>query len=390
MGQVGRMQPKTELVEFAAAFGESDPSGFESGLFGEIARTYLESSPETRDIALEALSDLAGIVGDCPEENAGGDWAYLCSQMKNDLLFRPLKALEELAQTLSALRHRNNARTFIIANGEDMAEIKPMLADLLNDLETAGEPERQAYSKRPVIIERMRSRYDDLDRPAYVGLVNTNTRNGVFIYNHPCAGLSDSDEEKLLDFLAVKLYGGGGAHSMFMKTWSAGLAYSNGLRSSEIDGRINYYAERCPDLSVTMKFVVDQLKRAPYKPDLAEYAVAQAFLYNRGPNSYEARGEAMANNLADGITPDKVAAFRSRILELRAKEDLYDTLHERMNDIYGKVLIGLGDPLTEFPEGNYFIIGPESQFEKMEDYIALEENPQTIYRIYPRDYWITN
>jgi hypothetical protein len=79
-----------------------------------------------------------------------------------------------------------------------------------------------------------------------------------------------------------------------MKTWGAGLAYSNGFRSSEASGYLTYYAERCPDLAATMGFVVGEMAAAPYNPDLAEYAVAQAFAYSRGANSYENRGEAMA------------------------------------------------------------------------------------------------
>jgi len=386
----GRGRTKTELVEFASTFGESDPSGMETGPFGELARMYLEASTEARDLALDALADLAGLIGDVPEENAAGDWVYLASQMKNDLLFRPEKALDDLAQTLALLRHQKNARMFVVSNAADRRDLEGSMLELVSRLDSRGAPAVQKYGDRPVVLDRMKSRYPGLEKPVYVGLVNTNTRNGVFIYSSPCAGLSDTTEDKLLDFLAVKLYGGGGAHSMFMKTWSAGLAYSNGLRSSETTGRIDYYAERCPDLSVTMRFVVDELNKAPYDPKLAEYAVALAFAQNRGPNSYESRGEGMANNLADGITDEIVAQFRGNILKLRGKENLYDYLHQRMKDAYGRILIGYGGKLADNPVGSYFIIGPEAQFEKLESYIAAEEGPQTVYRIYPRDYWITN
>jgi hypothetical protein len=386
----GQGHDKKELAEFAASFEESDPTAMETGPFGTIARAYLESSPEARDIALEAFSDLAGLIGDVPDDNAVADWMYLVSQMKNDLLFRPEKVLADLNETLGLLRHQKNARMFIVSNAADRDALETAMIELVSGLESNGNPVAQVYPDRTIILDRMRSRYSGLEKPAYIGLVNTNTRNGVFIYSHPCAKLTDTDEDKLLDFLAVKLYGGGGAHSMFMKTWSAGLAYSNGLRSSETVGTIDYYAERCPDLSVTMRFVVDELKKALYDPSLAEYAVAQTFGINRGPNSYESRGESMANNLADGITPKLVTRFRNNILNLRQRDDLYEMLHDRMEDAYGRVLIGYGGNLSDYPRGNYFIIGPESQFEKLEKYIASSENPETVYRIYPRDYWIIN
>jgi Zn-dependent M16 (insulinase) family peptidase len=390
IGSSGRGHTREELTAFAGGFGDSDPAGFESGPFGEIARAYLQSSTETRDIVLEALSDLAGIIGDAPEENAADDWTYLTSQMKNDLLFRPEKALEDLAETLALLRHQKNARMFTISNSADREQVMPSIMELVSGLESEGTPVVPDYPANAIVKSRMLSRYPGLDGSAYVGLVNTNTRNGVFMYSHPCASLVDYDEEQLLDYLAAKLYGGGGAHSMFMKTWGAGLAYSNGLRSSERLGRLDYYAERCPDLSVTMRFVVEELKKAPYDTKLADYAVAQTFAVNRGPNSYESRGEAMASNLADGITPEIVGQFRRDVIALRDKENLYDLLHQRMEEVYGRILIGYGNDLSAYPEGMYFIIGPEAQFEKLEEYIAAQESEQVVYRIYPRDYWITN
>jgi len=219
-------------------------------------------------------------------------------------------------------------------------------------------------------------------------LISTGTRNGVFVFSHPCAGLRDHDEDKLLDYLTLKLYGGGGAHSIFMKTWSAGLAYSNGFRCSEATAYLTYYAERCPDLATTMRFVVDELAKAPYEPALIEYAVAQVFAYNRAPNSYESRGEAQASFLADGITDNLVTGFRRRMLELREKPNLYDLLRARMKEAYGPVVIGYGGNLGAYPDGRYFIVGPEDQFGRLEDYIASVESLQTIYRLYPRDFWM--
>jgi hypothetical protein len=192
-----------------------------------------------------------------------------------------------------------------------------------------------------------------------------------------------------MDFLAARLYGGGGAHSMFMKTWSAGLAYSNGLRSNEATGRLIYYAERCPDLAQTMQFVVNELKNAPYDTTLADYAVAQAFAGYRSARRYEERGEAMAANLEDGVPPEVVAGFRKGILALRDHENLYDELHNRMASVYGEVLPGYGPTAMESPGASYFVIGPESQFQSLEDYLKSVEDPNAeVVRLYPRDFWI--
>jgi len=380
---------KEELVQFASTFGEGDPAAFDNGPFADVARAYLMAGDHPREIFLEALSDMASLIPDSPEENAIDDWTYLAGEMNNDLLYRPEQALADLGETLALLRHRDNARLFIVSNQADRTALMPGIDSMVAKLDADRELKTYDDTGAPVIWDRMRSRYPGLDNPTYVGLVNTNTRNGVFIFDYPCAGLKTYSDDSLMVFLAAKLYGGGGAHSMFMKTWSAGLAYSNGLRSSEISGDVTYYAERCPDLSMTMRFVVDELNKAPAEPQLAGYAVAQTFAYNRAPNSYESRGEGMANYLTDGITDDMVTAFRSRILNLRIQNGFYDKLKDRMKTVYGHVLIGYGAPLDTAAGGTYFIIGPEAQFKTLEDYIASAEHPQTVYRIYPRDYWIT-
>ena len=49
---------------------------------------------------------------------------------------------------------------------------------------------------------------------------------------------------------------------------------------------------------------------------LAEYVIALTFS-SRASSPYEVRGEAMASNMAHGITPEVVSRFRRAILEAR-------------------------------------------------------------------------
>jgi hypothetical protein len=174
-----------------------------------------------------------------------------------------------------------------------------------------------------------------------------------------------------------------------MKTWAAGLAYSNGYGIGQQSGRARYYAERCPDVSETMRFVVNQLKSAEPTPDLTDYAIAQVFGVSRSPNRYEQRGEAMAEDLADGYTPELVRRYSEKVLEMRHREDLFEQLKARMETAYGPVLIGYGQPLKASQDGYFFLIGPEPQFQTLENYIETAEGKNTVYRLYPRDFWLT-
>src|SRR5262249_44831758 len=145
------------------------------------------------------------------------------------------------------------------------------------------------FDRVRAIDARLGEHAPDAARPVFVGLVNPNTRGGVFMNSAPGVTYDDTSREALLGFLASKLYAGGGAHGIFMKTWGAGLAYSNGVGGSPSTGRMNYYAERCPELPQTLKFVIGELQRAPREPELAEYAVAQALGEFRSASSYEGR-----------------------------------------------------------------------------------------------------
>ena len=97
----------------------------------------------------------------------------------------------------------------------------------------------------------------------------------------------------------------------------------------------------------------------------------------------------MATDLIDGFEPEKVAAFRSKVLDVKNNDGLHDKLRSRMQAAYGPVLIGYGPSLAESKDHNFFLIGPEPQFTSLEEYIATVEEPQPVYRLYPRDFWLT-
>src|SRR5712691_9526779 len=196
----------------------------------------------------------------------------------------------------------------------------------------------------------------DADKPIFVGLINPNTQGGVIMNSAPLVTYQDTSREALLQYLASKLYSGGGSHSIFTKTIGAGLAYSNGLGGSPTSGRESYYAERTPEMPQTLRFVIDELRKAPRDPELVEYAIAQAFGEFRSASTYEARGESMAADLADDLRPEIVKQFRQAVLELRKAPNLSDELYDRMGPVYAKILPGYDPQLKTVPGAVYFVI----------------------------------
>jgi hypothetical protein len=150
---------------------------------------------------------------------------------------------------------------------------------------------------------------------------------------------------------------------------------------------MGYYAERTPELPQTLRFAIGEVKR-PMDTPLAEYVIALAFS-SRAASPYEARGEQMAANMADGITPDVVSSFRRAILDVRKMPDLSAELYRRKDKVYERVFPGYGMKGKDIAGRNFFVIGPEKQMAAYEAYLKSVEGADTqLYRLYPRDFWL--
>jgi Zn-dependent M16 (insulinase) family peptidase len=378
------------LDELAAVPGSRD--GRKKLLADILSGKYAPAAglPEpARKLAEDAARDLEATLADLPDDSLAADWAYLCRRLRGDLLFGPEKALAALEETRRGILKTGGARLFLISSAATRRELEPGIQELVGRLDR-GPVAKADYGKVRVVSDRLRGRDPSATNPVYFGLLNPNSQGGVFLHSAPQTSYRDTTRERLLNVLASNLYSGAGAHGIFMKTWGAGLAYSNGIRVRPASGRINYYAERTPELPETMKFVVAELARAP-EPDAAliEYAVAGAFAETRAASTYEARGQSMAENLADGLTPDVVRRYRQALLNLRKTPALGRELRARMNQVYGSVLPGLDGRTAGVKGAVFLVIGPEKQFAAWEEYLRTVEGPQTkLYRLYPRDFWI--
>jgi hypothetical protein len=288
-----------------------------------------------------------------------------------------------------SILNTGGARMFLIASAGTQKALAEGVQQFAGSLENAA-PAARTYSNARVVDQRLRERDGQATGPVFVGLLNANSQGGVFLNSAPGASYFDTGRDKLLDYLASNLYAGHGAHGIFMKTWAAGLAYSNGIRLRLDDGRLNYYAERTPELPQTLKFVIDELKKA--KPDLSltDYAIAGAFDGSRAASSYEDRGEGMADDLADGLTSETVTRFHQAILDLRKNPDLGNELFRRMDSVYARVLPGWSVKAKDVPGGVFMTIGPEKQLAAYEEYLKQTEGPDArLFRLYPRDFWVT-
>ena len=357
-------------------------------LTGGKAQGLAELTPAQRAIAEEALRDLDLSLVEIPDATLGADFAYLANAIRQDLATPPTVALAKLESLRKRLLRTGGARIFLASSGDFRTALAPRIEAFAGRLEK-GDLAPIWHATDGVIDSRLRER-DPNAMPVHTSLYAPNKQGGVILTSAPLAHYSDfDDKEKQLDFLATRLYGGGGTHGVFSKTVGAGLAYSNGIRGSISAGRGGYYAERTPELPQTVRFVVDVVKSGKRDATLGEYVLAQAFLESRASGTYEARAEGIANDLADGQPPEQVRRFRQSVLELRKDPKLVDKLFARKDRMYERIVPGYGRKSGEIADGAFMVIGPDKQLDAWESYLKTTEGPEAkLYRLYGRDFWM--
>ena len=337
-------------------------------------------------LAVDAAADLSQTLGDLPDSSLASDWSYLCNEMRRDLAQSPEKTLADLENVRRRIVNSHNTRMFYIGSLALEQKLEPTYKSVLAGFDNSDFV-KENYSNERLIDARLAARRADARTPVYVGLMAPNMTGGVMMNSATLTTYTDTSRDAILNFLASKLYSGGGAHSVFNKTIGAGLAYSNGVGSSPASGLMIYYAERTPELPQTLRFAIGEVKR-PMNDPLAEYVIALAFS-SRASSPYEARGEAMASNMADGITPEVVSRFRRAILEAKKIPDLSAELYRRKDNVFERVFPGYGMKGKDIAGRNFFVIGPEKQMTAYEAYLKSVEGADTqLYRLYPRDFWL--
>ncbi|HEY1547462.1 MAG TPA: hypothetical protein VGG28_06570 [Kofleriaceae bacterium] len=369
-------QPRAKLAALAQTIADGN---------GAAAKL----SPKAKQLAQLAGKDLAGALADLPDDSLAADWSYLCREMAKDLGAGAAASLARLDHVRQLIVQGEHARLVEVGSPEGEQAIAADVEALVRAL---PQPQ-QAHAYLPAVrtdggpfMARLAQREPvEKSGPKFVGLVDASTSMGVFLNLAPAPWYGDTGDDAVLDYLASNLYTGHGGHSIYAKTLGAGLAYSNGVHSYVDNGQLDYYAERCPLLSQTLSFVVGAVRGEKPDKNIARYAIANAFT-SRIADSYERRADKMAGDLVDGLPPDLVRAFRTRVLELAKRPDLADALYARMPHVYGKVLPGL-DKLD--PAATYFVIGPEKQLVAYEAYLHAQVAKTTkLHRLYPRDFWI--
>ena len=375
----------------------------ESGAFPpELRQVFDAAAPSVQTMLRAACASLKTLLSGVPDASFARDWAALCAELIADVVDSPEVVLSELGELLRFVRRRSRARAYLASGPDQQSQLCAALRALVARLPADATPMEHGASVSAVASRRAAARgavVQSCGPPPCVAIVLPRLSVGGVVCMAACASTHSSDDDRLLDALAAQTVAGGGAHSLFMRLWSSGVAYSCGVSVALTDGRIRFYADTCPDVAKCILAAVTEVAqdaRVPAEPGRADYAIAQCFTSRAGTSTPEARTEAAASDEADGRGADRVRALRSALCRLRSRVALGEELHSRTPRVLGALLPGVlsqswtpvvgWSGLQSAPGVTLVVVGPEAQAAGVEAMLGGQAGP--LLRLYERDFWV--
>jgi hypothetical protein len=327
-------------------------------------------------------------VTELPPALIGEGLQRLSDEVLSDLQVGKAQAIADMRELQAIILNRARMRVWLVGDRGALTKAHAHVRALVRSF-----PRRplspEPIEAQPVVVRRLHARQAAVTAgyPWYVGYIREDASTGDIVITAKGPDYRQRHPEALAEVLAGKLLAGTGPHTWYKKTWEAGLAYGNGLDVRPRDGTVLYYADRCPSIQATLAFVRSLTRDLPRVTDQSpmDYAFAQIFAFSRAAQSFTARGEAIAADLAEGVTPARIRRFSRALLRLRTDPRLLARSRKALPRVVAKVTSGPEDPMAKaVARSIFFFIAPQSQLDALE-----AEIPGTpVYRIWPSDFWL--
>ena len=305
-----------------------------------------------------------------------------------DLQVGAAHAIQEMRELQALILNRSRLRLWLMGDRRLLQQARPHVEALVRSF-PLRDVEAPAVDATPVVGPRLHRRHPELaiGYPAYVGYVHEGSLTGNVVVTAKGPTYRDLDEASMITVLAGKSLAGTGPHTWYKKTWEAGLAYGNGLDLRPREGTILYYADRCPSVRATLTFIRAMAKEGsqPTQSSAIDYALAQSFAFSRTALSPSARAEAIAIDLREGLTPERMQRFSQMLRRLRRDPQLLQRVRDTVPRVMATVTLGPEHrALQSAAQAVFFVIAPESQLAELEGDIPGKLLP----RMWPSDFWL--
>jgi hypothetical protein len=413
----GRSAATRAQLEAALAACAAEGGAWPGGVPGcDALCARFAAAPSGVQVAFRAAAaDLRCVLPCVPDASLAADWRTLCDDLAEDMRDSPTSVLTEWRDLLAFLRCRGRARAFLAAGPANLtalaAALRALVARMPAGFGPAGALAADAAAALGTALSRAAARgalHCASPPPPYLALVIPRLSVGGVVSMAACASYEGGacDEGALLDMLAAQTLAGGGSHSLFLRGWGAGLAYSCGVSVGLAEARVRYYADTCPDVGKCIAAAAAEVASDAAGAPVAwrvDYALAQCFTSRAGTSMPESRVEAAATDEADGRGAHTVRSLRAALLRLRGRADLAAELHARAPRVLGALLPGVL-PAAPFatepwsgaaraPGATLAVIGAEAQAAAMDAHLAAVAAkagvpPPACVRLYERDLWV--
>eukprot|EP01012_Entosiphon_sulcatum_P010014 TRINITY_DN15786_c0_g1_i1.p1 TRINITY_DN15786_c0_g1~~TRINITY_DN15786_c0_g1_i1.p1 ORF type:complete len:1249 (-),score=173.48 TRINITY_DN15786_c0_g1_i1:6-3752(-) len=318
----------------------------------------LQAKPEVQPLFEEFVADLVQLLSTAGQIDDGlarfrADVTFLAATFSADLLYPAAEVLKHLQSLLRTVTSSPPTRAYL-AMGADCSVVNDSgepeslttgVIRLVRQFVLSG-PQRHVAGEHspaqsdtppnfPRVLQNLNARREvPVTWPlkdVHVAYISPQMTQGVISRHVPFSGLQHGTADSvLIPFLLLKAFTGAAEHSLFMRTWQEGLAYSSGISVGSTSGFCRYYADHCPSLAKTASFCTEALTTELFKweslteaewqaklGELADHAVAEECGGTRVGDEYDSRTQSFAWDLTIGLYPCRVAAFRRALIGLR-------------------------------------------------------------------------
>src|SRR5579872_2191406 len=316
----------------------------------------------------------------------------LTEEVQQDLRTGPARTIEDLKQLQKMVLNRRALHLDLTLSQKILDQIRPDLTAFVAAI-PASPPSRDASNHEvqvgnPVLAKlAKRYHFASWQFPLYVGLVHPDGVTGDVIFYSHAPGYPQVDRKSLIEGLARNLLSGLGPQSFHMKASETGLAYSSSLSNDPSEEYAWYYADRVPDVTALVQLVNATAAKVPnlQDPFVVDYALRQTFAIPRSMNTFSQRGWAMAQDLRNGNTPEKIRRFSRSVLALKHDPRLlFGLTSAGFDSICGVLLNDRCREQHKSAHSIFFFIGPDGVLSDAEKRLSIPN----LLRIWPADYWM--
>jgi hypothetical protein len=389
-----RRAPTEVELTSAQQFVDSFIRGIQ-GLDRDAIKTRLnEANPE--GLAGEVVQNWRNVLNDLPSHQLQSGLMRVWKEAKNEMSYGNSKAVSDLKELRDMLVNRSRMRLYRVGTPKSLKETQAVTRRFLEGLPEFRVEKSKPRRGRKLFFDNLKERGVETARqfPLALGFVDPEIVDGHLNLSAKIPRYQDAQGKRLFELLSSNLFGGGGAHTFYMKAWEAGISYGGGIRGNPETGWVSFNGRRSmaiPEILHLISATRDEMWKKPEAfstSELWDYTLSQ-FFWTYEDEPLVTRAVALVNFLWSGKKLDQRRSFSKKILDLPRSQANRDSLVQNARSVLSKLKVPdvTDDELTialrKEAQTIYLFVAPEEQLKPLDALFPANG----LVRIYPSDFW---